>query len=298
MNTTTETRTKSLHKYFCCFLFLSAVFFYFSSDRYFSVFISNGNREKIQLFRRTISGINITSQKEYGEGFRPLLVYETRNTHCFVTAFMDMKRDFWNGTLERTNREYLSRFRRLMRLREPLVVFIDDTLLKEVNTIVYEDRPPGVYTLIIPIDRMFLYENIYSWSLINREKEIMESIQYRSLLPPHLRHLPEHNIPEYTLMNHAKIDFINYVISHIHNEQYDRYVWIDFGYLHQDNLVPKKPFRTDFLSNNTITYMALKRPTRKDGDPFHSLLHPSQTVTGGFFTGTIILLKNYQKKIS
>jgi hypothetical protein len=178
---------------------------------------------------------------------------------------MDMKRDFWNGTLERTNREYLSRFRRLIRLREPLVVFIDDTLLKDVNTIVYENRSPDIYTLIIPINRMFLYENIYAWSLINREKEIMESVQYTSLLLPHLRHLPEHNIPEYTIMNHAKIDFVNYVISHIYNEQYERYSWIDFGYLHQNNLVPKNPFRSDLLSNNTITYMVLEPPTVKDG---------------------------------
>jgi hypothetical protein len=178
---------------------------------------------------------------------------------------MDMKRDFWNGTLERTNREYLSRFRRLIRLREPLVVFIDDTLLKDVNTIVYENRSPDIYTLIIPINRMFLYKNIYAWSLINREKEIMESVQYTSLLLPHLRHLPEHNIPEYTIMNHAKIDFVNYVISHIYNEQYERYSWIDFGYLHQNNLVPKSPFHSDLLSNNTITYMVLEPPTVKDG---------------------------------
>jgi hypothetical protein len=300
MNPTTVPRIKSLDKYFCCFLFLSAVFFYFSSNHYFSVLIGNESREKelkkadIQLFNRIIAIKNI-SQNETDS--RPLLVFETKiSTHCFVTAFMDMKRDFWNGTLRRTNREYLSRFRRLIKLREPLVIFIDDTLLSEVNVIVSENRPPGIYTLIIPINRIFLYENIYAWGLVKREKEIMESLQFRSLLPAHLKHLPEHNVPEYTIMNHGKIDFVNYVISYIHSDQYERYSWIDFGYLHHNSLIPKNPFRTDLLSNNTITYMVLEQPDINDGDPMYSLLNPSEKITGGFFTGSKFWLKEYQKK--
>lgn len=318
MNSATVSRTKLLPLYFCFFLFLSAIF-YFSTNYSLSVLSGHESREKvlkedeIQLLKKFVSVKHISLERKNDSIIsRPLLVYETKmHPHCFVTAFIDMKRDFWNGTLKRTNLEYLSRFRRLISLREAIVIFIDDTLLSEVNKIVSENRPHGVYTLIIPINKKFLYENIFAWRLINREKEIMESSQFRLLLPPHLRHLPEHNIPEYTIMNHAKIDFVNYVISYIHapivsekkeslsgynNQQYEHYSWIDFGYLHRNTLIPKNPFRTHLLSNNTITYMVLDKLNKKDGDPMYSLLNPSEKVTGGFFTGTIPLLEEYQKR--
>ena len=136
-------------------------------------------------------------------------------THCFVTAFMDIDRYKWIDS-KRSNEEYLKRFTRLIRVPEPMVIFIDKRLFHNVTTIVEEYRPRGIYTTIIPIDFNFLEKYIYTWKLLEIERSIMNSTKYLEKVPQHLRHLPEHSIPEYTLINHAKIDFVNFVIAHIH----------------------------------------------------------------------------------
>ena len=78
----------------------------------------------------------------------------------------------------RGNDEYLTRFKRLVRLPEPMVIFIDGTLLSEISKIVSELRPHGIYTLIIPINNYFLIHNIYAWKLLEREKEIIINRYY------------------------------------------------------------------------------------------------------------------------
>jgi Bacterial protein of unknown function (HtrL_YibB) len=348
----------------------------------------------------------------------------TTRTHCFVTCYVDLNRDRWNDS-RRTNEEYLTRFRRLAGLREPMVIFIDDRLLKPVLEISSTHRPRGIYTEIVPINETFLRKHLYAWSLLKREREIMNSREYFDLVPPFLRHLPEHTVPEYTILNHAKIDFINFVINHMHggggnsgsygdsgsisaghhelqtrtvrrrgggggsggvgrgiaNEVsnsktkagtahtraahgapahtsthvnatqshpssssgstttrtgnsvaqsdrradngdstkqkalstgtgvgaetggtpyyserglYDRYSWIDFGYLHDDVFVPNGPFRDSALTPDNITYFVLKVPEPVDGDPVYTLKTCLERVTGGFFSGTVPLLRAYQ----
>ena len=279
--------------------------------------------------------IRSANESDRGQYF-PIQVLEANtHVHCFVTAFMDLKRDKWSDS-PRENNEYLIRFKRLVRLPEPMVIFIDGTLLSEISKIVSELRPHGIYTLIIPINNYFLIHNIYAWKLLEREKEIMNSKEYKSFLPGKLKNLPEHNVPEYTIINHAKIDFINYVISYVHstsedhiksdggnsdnnidlngtninlnsdtnighgtnsaidNTRYERYTWIDFGYIHGDFLSPKKSFRTHILSKTSVTYMTLKTLDPKDGIPMNALQNPTQKITGGFFSGTVPLLREYQ----
>ena len=265
----------------------------------------------------------------------------------------------------------------------------------------------------------------------------MQSTEYRHLLPDKLKNLPEHNVPEYTIMNHAKIDFVNYVITHIHttpykpetsaitdfspitpiapispissispvppiyamspdnfssqqassgndknvkngmqyeknetnnknekntnnrknhqeendkksesdisqkshnsllngrlnsptssppnpnpihnpnpnpihnpirnpnpelnsliSRQYERYSWVDFGYLHSDQFTPRNPFRSHILSKSTVTYMILENLTPRDGNPKNALLFPTEKITGGFFSGCVRTLQDYQE---
>ena len=187
------------------------------------------------------------------------------------------------------------RFRRLVSsVFEPLVIFIDDRHLQQVTQIIMETRPRTLYTAIVPINTSFLVKYIHAWSLLPRERELMTSDVYLRQVPLSLRHLPEHTVPSYTLINHAKIDFVMFVIIHLHGrhdhshghsnhngsthqhttrdavggwlsstQRYDRYSWIDFGYLHADHLMPQGPFRPHLLAPSNITYMTL-RPLGKD----------------------------------
>lgn len=169
------------------------------------------------------------------------------------------------------------RFRRLVSsVFEPLVIFIDDRHLQQVTHIVMETRPRALYTAIVPINTSFLVKYIHAWKFLPRERDIMTSNAYLRQVPMSLRHLPEHTVPSYTLINHAKIDFVMFVITHLHGRHdighghdkyhqplpmdvgYDRYSWIDFGYLHADHFMPQGPFRPHLLASDNITYMTLR----------------------------------------
>ena len=179
---------------------------------------------------------------------------------------------------------------------EPLVILIDDRHLPQVAQIVLELRPRALYTVIVPINASFLAKYIHAWSLLERERSLMASEAYLQQVPLSLRHLPEHTVPSYTLINHAKIDFVMFVITHMHGKhgrghnnnnnnnnnvitkptvsdpgllssasalssvsvRYQRYSWIDFGYLHADHLMPQGPFRPHLLASDNITYMTLR----------------------------------------
>ena len=105
-------------------------------------------------------------------------------------------------------------------------------------------------------------------------------------MPPDKRHLLEHTVPEYTLINHAKVDFVNFAITHLHRHHhpgphadafagprllYRRYSWIDFGYLHGEQYRPQGPFRAHVLAPHTVTYMTLRPLEPADADPYRML---------------------------
>jgi hypothetical protein len=256
-----------------------------------------------------------------------------------------------------------------------------------------------VYTEVILINDAFLNKNIYAWSLMKKEAAVMRSEPFKALVaagkkdpsPP-----PERIVPEYTLINHAKIDFIVYVLQTLHgwtpreagrilsqrngtsgigssgastvataktsgergrilrgagakamdknvltssarasptastNNTYpslpttvsgsssnnnsndkgndnsttnstssvggpfDRYTWVDFGYLETDCFVPRRAFRSSALDPNTITYMVRQQLETRDGDPVYVLQTHMQKVMGGFFSGRKTQLLAYQ----
>ena len=179
-----------------------------------------------------------------------------------------------------------------------MVILIDDRHLLQVTQLVLDLRPRTIYTAIVPINSSFLGRYVHAWSLLERERDLMVSDAYLRQVPPSLRHLPEHTVPSYTLINHAKIDFIMFVINHLHGRQnnhgsrghsnnniikkptvenpglspasesprYQRYSWIDFGYLHADHFMPQGPFRPHLLSPDNITYMTLRPLGDNDDD--------------------------------
>lgn len=211
-------------------------------------------------------------------------------SHCFVTAYYDIGRSKWKS-FRRRDALYFSRFEKLVELQEPLVAFVDERFLELALQILRKKRSKHVYTLIVSINEMFLKSHSHMWSLREREREIMNSELYKTSLSLKYKDSPEHNIPEYTLINHAKIDFVLFVIQHIHQSiRFERYSWIDFGYIQHDCFSPQQQPQRTKLDANTVTYMVVNDFDETDKDPLYALKHHPGRVAGGFFSGTVPVL--------
>lgn len=217
------------------------------------------------------------------------------NSYCLVTAFLDLKRNTWSG-FQRGVDGYLGNFERLLSIGTPLVVYIDEALMDRVLQLVQTTRSkhPHVYVEVVPINRQFLQKNIYAWSLLEREKEIMASVAYQQLVGHRQVH-PEHSIPEYNMVNHAKIDLVVYTMDVLHQPKpYDRYGWVDFGYCHNNSVVPRNPIQLSRLDGSCITMMTHAPLEQADGDPVYTLQSAPEKVAGGFFMGSRNVLHQYQ----
>lgn len=217
--------------------------------------------------------------------------------HCFITAFYDIGRGEWeNNPFKRTNTKYFDYFERFVRFPQPLLIFIDETLLENVTNLVATHRQ-GILTWIIPINETFLLENMRMWSLIEKEKEIMSSPKYQMMIKHRIHH-PEHNNPRYTLINHAKVDFMIYGIHWLENKNFHfkRYSWIDFGYFHETYFRPKSftLHLDELLPNQNITYFIMGDLNEAYANPFYILVKAPDLVTGGFFSGTKSVLEEYR----
>lgn len=143
---------------------------------------------------------------------------------CYVTAFYDIKRSEWDNTFRRNISTYLSNFYRFARLFEnervhQLYVFLDEHI--ELDNIVRQY--PNVF--IVSINKTYM-ESLHCWKTLDREREIMSSPAYKGLVGARGR-FPEHCIPEYTLINHSKIDFIEKAME---SSTSKFFAWVDFGY--------------------------------------------------------------------
>lgn len=214
----------------------------------------------------------------------------------FVTAFLDLNRGEWEAS-RRTHHEYLCAFVRLARLPIPLIVYVDTKVFSKAFKILSNERGSmGVFTKIIRINDRFLTNEIHAFSprLVAREEEIMRSAEYVAQTS-HRRHYPENSVPKYNLINHAKIDFVVHALDHPDTPRRKFYAWIDFGYIHGEDISPKKPLRTDSLKAEGVTFMTVNDPNPDDGDALFTLLNAPEKFAGGFFTGSPGALRQYQK---
>jgi hypothetical protein len=224
--------------------------------------------------------------------------HEHEYDYCFVTAFYDIGRKNWEH-YKRSEDEYLSFFYNLIQMNIPLVVFIDQRYYERVEAACSGLRPANLYTKIIPIDDAFLRENIKSWSYIERERSIMNSELYKRVIS-HRKSCPETHVPEYTCINHAKIDFVKYAIENIVNGDGDdtKYVgWVDFGYIRKLSDMPSdKVFVYDALKNNHVNMIFNNDIDEFDSDPYFTLIFAPEKITGPFWFGSKEALLKYWEK--
>ena len=218
---------------------------------------------------------------------------------CYVSTFLDIGRSNWT-TFRRDVQSYFNYFTPYIKLfpknsssdststtpSDSMIVFIDKRYYDQFTHFVKESSIRA-----IPIDTQFMNENIFAWSKLPREREIMSSEDYQEAFRDRLSH-PEHSVPEYTLINHAKIDFIVHAMN-LNNSDY--FCWVDFGYFQNPGTTPLRLLDIRKLSLDKINYQILNPITEKDSDIMYTMTHAPDRIGGFFFFGRRDKLVQYQQ---
>jgi len=210
---------------------------------------------------------------------------------CYVSAFYDIGRDNWQY-FSRSTEQYIKAFRHYINMFSnnkdkdfEMILFLDK---RHIDKVVLN---PDTRIKIIGIDEDFM-NTLHIWKTLPREREIISSEYYKQLIPNKLC-FPEHLIPEYTLINHSKIDFINYAINNLTDAEY--LVWSDFGYFdNKEHLIPTKFLDVDKFDKEKITYTLINPLDEMDKDPIYTLKIANEKIGGFFFFGNREKMKHYQ----
>jgi hypothetical protein len=212
---------------------------------------------------------------------------------CYVTCFLDINRGNWHH-FRRTTEEYFTRFQPLLDLfithpdspKYDLVIFIDKHHVSKLNV---GSFPSNI--IVQEIDEEYLSENSVLWRRVGREKEIMESEGYKSIVRHRLCH-PEHHDPKYTLINHCKVDCLNLAMSFT---DATHFCWVDFGYFQHSQTIPKNFIDIEKLDKDKINYTLINPIDHtQDDDVIYQLQSAPDKVGGFFFFGSREVLSVYQ----
>lgn len=207
---------------------------------------------------------------------------------CLVSAFLDISREDWKS-FQRSTKHYMYYFLSYRKLGYEMIVFMDD---KHVDTMkeLCTDFPN---LTIIPINREWMKKNIYAYSLLGKEQEIMESEKFKELIK-HRLHYPECSKPEYNIIQHSKIDFVCHVIDKKLSKA-DYYAWSDFGYFQNSNLIPEKSLDLNRFDLTKINYTSINPLKGEDFSIIYTLTKAPERIGGAFYLGPKNRLLEYQQ---
>ena len=214
---------------------------------------------------------------------------------CYVSAYFDIDRKSWNH-FGRTFEEYLVTFEPFFDLfnkniceNDLMVLFIDKKYENEIKNRINDD----VNIIIIPIDNEFM-SNLPRWKTLDREREIMNNLDFQELLGIRKNYYPEHLHPEYTLITHSKIDFVSWLITN-NIVDYEYYTWVDFGFFKLKENIPKKLLDINKLNIETVNFPLVNQLDMLDQDVIYTVQNAPEKIGGFFFFGQKDKLLEYQK---
>lgn len=214
-----------------------------------------------------------------------------------VTAFYDIGRGNFKK-YGRTSEEYVKAFYNYLDMEYKMIIFIDDRYLQPILT--YYETCKFKNKKFIPINKNWLVDNIYAWKQLEKDKRIITSEFYKTLLEHRIAmNKPETLYSEYNIVNHSKIDFINYSIDNGYVN--DKYVfWSDFGYYHSilDNnktFFPNTILDTRKFSPTKINCMIRDNILPQDNNILDIALSGKVTIIGTFYGGHISIMKQFQE---
>ena len=216
--------------------------------------------------------------------------------NCLVTFFYDINRSSWNGGFSRNTNQYIESFKVMLNYDYNMIIFIDDRYIGEVESII-NSSPYKHNKKLIPINEEWLTQNIWSWSKLSREIEIMNSDNYKKLVLHRINaHYPENINPMYTILTHSKIDFVNYVIDNNMTNN-DIVGWVDFGYFHNktnDNFLPKGVLDLTKFDLSKVNICLIKDIDERDKDIIYNLTKSPEKIGAYFFIGRKEGMKEFQ----
>lgn len=219
-------------------------------------------------------------------------------SYVFITAFYDIGREQWTN-FQRRNNDYFEYFNNLLRVNIPLIVFIDEKYYEIVCEAALKIRAHNhLFTVVIKINEDFLTRNILSWSYIGVEEDIISSLDYQEviLVRPE-QNTPETMYPQYNCINHAKIDFIKYVIDHEYSilPVHINYMgWVDFGYVTIDSHVNSFELNSELLFSDHVNVLnTVAIDLEVDSNPLTVLSLSLAKIHGAFWFGSISALQRY-----
>lgn len=212
---------------------------------------------------------------------------------CYISMFYDINRSGW-AKFARTFDDYLSYFTPYVELfkgnsDDHMIVFIDDRHITKLQEAIQTcDK-----ITLIPINEAFLVYNIPCWKHLNKEREIMDSQFFKSVAGERIS-FPECRYPEYTLINHSKIDFLIYTLNlNLTSAKY--LCWCDFGFFAKTENIPKTLLDLKYFDLERINYTLINPIEDIDRDIYYTLKYAPEKIGGFFFLGKRDKLYEYQK---
>jgi hypothetical protein len=209
-----------------------------------------------------------------------------------VSMFYDIGRENWN-LYPRKVQEYISAFEKFLDYDYTMIVFIDDKYIDKL-----QEKVIGSKITLIPINEEWVMSNLWSWSRLDREKEIMSSFKYQSLVQHRIdKNYPENVNPLYTILTHSKIDVVNYAIDNNLIDT-DYVAWIDFGYFYKKTsaeFLPTGPLDLNKFDLNKVNICLINSITDRDQDVIYSLQYAPEKIGAYFFMASKEKMQEFQK---
>ena len=215
-----------------------------------------------------------------------------------VTAFLDINREKWTS-FKRTTTQYIESFINYFNYPSKMIIFIDDKYFDKFKEL-YE-KSSHKNSILIPINREWMNENIYAWQQLNKSNNIMNSEYYKNLLNIRIQNgYPENIYPEYNAINHSKIDFICYAINNNLIKEDSFICWSDFGYFYSilqnnPNIYPLLPIDIQKFNTNKLSFCLRDKLNNLDENMIHTLVQAPEKFTGSFFAGSRNLMVKLQE---
>lgn len=214
---------------------------------------------------------------------------------CLVTFFYDINRENWKSFPRRAD-EYINSFNIMLNYDYNMCIFVDDRYYDILKANIDNSKFKKNKKLY-PINKSWLEKNIWSWSRLEREREIMNNNDYKALVQDRINsHYPENTIPEYTILTHSKIDFVNYVIdNNLFNA--DTYGWVDFGYFQNkssEEFLPHNTLDINKFDINKINICLIHDIDKQDENIVYTLTKSPAKIGAYFFLGNKNNLKEFQ----
>lgn len=211
---------------------------------------------------------------------------------CYVTAYLEIGREQWVH-FKRTFEEYFSAFLKFLEVfsknteNNSLIIFIDKLYFEKV-----QEKVKNISNVnIISIDEEYMKNNSLLWNRMESEEKIMKSERYISLIS-HRSHCPETHNPKYTLINHAKVDFMKLGVD-MNKSEY--FCWVDFGYCSVEDRIPRSLLDIEKLDKKRINYTLINPIDSRDTNPIYTLIYAPERFGGFFFFGNRDIILDYQK---